>query len=182
MKNRLFVALNLPDHSLKSIVQLRDSLAEGYYVIWEKINKLHLTLKFIGDVDSELIEEISKSLQFIEEWNQVNLKFINFGFFNRNGKPSILWVGLKSKDSLTELVNEINLSLEKFNIPIEYKPFKPHITLLRIKRDIDIDFVNRFKNYTFKPIDFSADTITLYESILDKKGSKYFKIKNYKLK
>ena len=80
------------------------------------------------------------------------------------------------------MITEVNTRLEKLSIPIEQRKFNPHITLLRIKNDPGINFVNSFKNFTFKPILFTANTITLYKSILHPEGSEYIEIKNYKLK
>jgi 2'-5' RNA ligase len=80
------------------------------------------------------------------------------------------------------MVAELNEKLKSFNIPTEQRKFNPHITLLRIKNDPGINFVNNFKNFTFKPILFTANSITLYKSILYPEGSKYYEIKNYKLK
>jgi 2'-5' RNA ligase len=54
--------------------------------------------------------------------------------------------------------------------------------LLRIKKDPGINFVNSFKNFTFEPLNFTANTISLFRSELHPSGSKYFEIKNYKLK
>ena len=80
------------------------------------------------------------------------------------------------------MITELNERLTKFSIPIEKRKFNPHITLLRIKNELGINFVNNFKNFTFKPILFTANTVTLYKSILHPEGSKYSEIKNYKLK
>lgn len=182
MKNRLFIALDLPDDALRYLLEIRKNLAEGYFINWEADDKLHLTLKFIGDFDSELIQDLSMELSFLEGYSSINFQFNNFGFFYRDEKPSILWAGLEMDESLIEIVTQINNSLKKFATPVEYRKFKPHITLLRIKGNIDTGFVNKFKNFTFEPAKFSAETITLYKSILSKQGSKYFKIINYKLK
>jgi hypothetical protein len=54
--------------------------------------------------------------------------------------------------------------------------------LLRIKKEPEINFVNKFKKFTFEPIVFKSDLVTFYKSELHKTGSKYFEIKNYKLK
>jgi 2'-5' RNA ligase len=72
--------------------------------------------------------------------------------------------------------------LNKFSIPPEKRKINPHITLLRIKNDPGINFVKNFKNFTFKPILFTANSVTLYKSILHSEGSEYIEIKNYKLK
>lgn len=182
MKNRLFVSLNLPESITYKIIALRDSISADEKIKWEPKEKLHLTIKFIGDVDSELVSKISDELMFVEDYNSINCSFTKFGFFYRDNKPTILWAGLETDISLFGLIDVINVRLQKFSIVVDKNKFKPHVTLLRIKNDLGIDFVNNFKNFTFTPIDFSTNSISLYKSELHKDGSKYFEIKNYKLK
>jgi 2'-5' RNA ligase len=174
--------LNLPVSVATKIQAFRDTISVDENIKWEPIEKLHLTIKFIGDVDSEIINEISDELMFVENYNSINCSFTKFGFFYRDNRPIILWAGLEIDSSLFSLIDQINVRLQKFSIAVEKNKFKPHITLLRIKNDLGLDFVNSFKNFTFTPIDFSTNSISLYKSELHKDGSKYFEIKNYKLK
>lgn len=182
LKNRLFVSLNLPDNVIEQIVSLHEEISTDENINWEPKDKLHLTIKFIGNVSDEMKDHISKELTFIDQFSEIKCAFYNFGFFYRDNKPIILWAGLSTDDQLNKLITAVNEGLKKFSIPIEQRKFNPHITLLRIKNDPGINFVNTFKNFTFKPILFSANSITLYKSVLSPEGSKYFGIKNYKLK
>ena len=81
MKNRLFVSLNLPESITYKIIALRDSISADEKIKWEPKEKLHLTIKFIGDVDSELVSKISDELMFVEDYNSINCSFTKFGFF-----------------------------------------------------------------------------------------------------
>ena len=182
MKNRLFVSLNLPNNVVEHMIAIRDSFSNNINVKWEPKEKLHLTLKFIGEVSTETANEIANDLAFIENYSLIKCAFSKFGFFYRDGIPKILWVGLETDVFLKRLITELNEHLTKFSITIDDRMFNPHITLLRIKNDPGINFVNNFKNFTFKPILFTANSITLYKSILYPEGSKYYEIKNYKLK
>lgn len=180
--NRLFISLNLPDNVIKQIIGLRDKICLEKNIKWEPLEKLHLTIKFIGDVSNEMKDKISNELLFVNNYQTIKCSFSKFGFFYRDDKPFILWAGLNVDKTLFNLIAKLNTKLEKLSIPIEQRKFNPHITLLRIKNDSGINFVNNFKNFTFEPILFTANSITLYKSILQSKGSKYFEIKNYKLK
>ena len=100
---------------------------------WEPKEKLHLTLKFIGDVSDEMIDKISNELLFVNNYQSIKCSFSKFGFFYRDNKPKILWAGLDVDDSLFDMITEVNTRLEKLSIPIEKRKFNPHITLLRIK-------------------------------------------------
>ncbi len=178
---RLFVALNIPESVKVQLIDLRDSIAGSNYK-WEPKEKMHLTLKFIGDVQEEKLNPIVSELDFIKNYSVVKCAVNDFGFFYRDKKPSILWAGLEIDKSVSEIVNNLDSSLAELSIKKESRKFNPHLTLLRIKNDLGISFVNKFKNFTFEPIVFTANTISLYKSELYQSGSKYFEIKNYKLK
>lgn len=182
MKSRLFVSINLPGNVIERIVSLRDKICGNENIKWEPKDKLHLTIKFIGDVSNKMVEEIANELLFINQYSEIGCSFNKFGFFYRDDHPFILCAGLTVDEKLNDLITQINKSLEKFSIPIEQRIFNPHITLLRIKNDPGINFVNNFKNFTFDPILFKANSVTLYKSILLIEGSKYHEIKKYKLK
>jgi 2'-5' RNA ligase len=180
--NRLFISLNLPDNIIRQIIGLRDKICLEKNIKWEATEKLHLTIKFIGDVSDEMMDVISNELLFVNSYQSIKCSFNKFGFFYRDAKPFILWAGLIVDETLFNLIAELNIRLEKLSVPIEHRKFNPHITILRIKNDPGINFVNNFKNFTFEPILFTTNSITLYKSILHSEGSKYFEIKNYKLK
>lgn len=180
--NRLFISLDLPDNVIEQIIGLRDKICTEKNIRWEPKEKLHLTIKFIGDVSDEMMNKISNELLFVNNYQTIKCSFNKFGFFYRDDKPFILWAGLTVDETLFDLITEVNASLEKLSIAIEQRKFNPHITLLRIKNDHGINFVHNFKNFTFEPILFTANSISLYKSILHSAGSKYIKIKNYKLK
>lgn len=182
MKNRLFVSLNLPNPVVEQLITIRDSVSNNLNVKWEPKEKLHLTIKFIGDVSSMILDDIKEELSFIENYSSIKCAFIKFGFFYRDSIPKILWVGLETDVFLKRLITELNEHLTKFSIPIDNRKFNPHITLFRIKNDPGINFVNNFKNFTFEPILFTSNSVTLYKSILHPDGSIYSEIKNYKLK
>jgi 2'-5' RNA ligase len=182
LKNRLFISLNLPDSVVGKIISLRDTVAADENIKWEPIEKLHLTIKFIGDVSNELMDIISEELMFLINYTSLNCSVNKFGFFYRDKKPTILIASLSVDEKLDKIIAIINENLQKFNIPAERRKLNPHITLLRVKNDLGINFVNSFKKFTFKPILFNTNSITLYKSILHPEGSEYIKIKNYKLK
>jgi RNA 2',3'-cyclic 3'-phosphodiesterase len=182
MMIRLFAALKIPDEIKKKIFEIRNEILPdwGKYK-WEKEDKIHLTLKFIGEVGDKKVPAISNSLNLIEKYPKLNCRFSRFGFFFDRGIPKILWIGLSTDDSLYKLVNEINLELEKFSIPRDERKFNSHITLLRLKNKEPIELIKRFEEFSMPEINFIIDTAILIKSELLPQTSKYTKIKNYKL-
>lgn len=179
---RLFVALEIPTDAKNKLFEIRKTICDDDLNFrWEKSEKLHVTLKFIGDVEEELLTEIKDELEYLNSYPRLNSTIENFGFFFRNGIASILWASLKLDPCIKEIVEKLENSFEKYGIKKEKREFKPHLTLLRLKKDPGKNFINKFKEFNFEPIKFQSDKITLFKSELSKSGSKYFEIKTYHL-
>jgi 2'-5' RNA ligase len=181
---RLFVALAIPEEIKNKIFHLRKEFfpTENNFN-WEDENKIHLTLKFIGEVEEVIASKISNELSFLEKFSKINCCTDKFGFFFKHrDEPRILWLGLQLDDSIFTIVRQLNESLNKFNIPFEDKKFKSHLTLLRIKQKVSKEFIDKFTNAEFPKINFTANEITLIQSKLSSQGSTYHEIKKYILK
>jgi len=180
---RLFVALKIPVDVKNKLLQICNQLTQTPELLkWEKPEKIHLTLKFIGEVEEELVSSIAKEIAFVEEYNSFNFSVAKFGFFFRSGEPKILWAGLKTDESIYSLVEEMNKRLSIFSIPVEKRKFKPHLTMLRIKRNPGTEFINNFEKYSIDNMNFNAREITLIKSELYPTGARYTDIKKYNLK
>ncbi len=181
---RLFVALKIPNEIKKKIFELRNEiLPEWGKYKWEKEDKIHLTLKFIGEVDDNKVGQISQSLNFIENYFKFDCRLSRFGFFSKKGAAKILWVGFSADNVLFNLVEKINDILKPLSIPKEERKFKSHLTLLRIKNQDSYRFpVKVFEEFTIPEIKFTADEALLIKSELLPETSKYTVIKKYKLK
>lgn len=181
---RLFVALLIPQEIRDQITKLRKSIApDSQDLRWEDGSKIHLTLKFIGEVKENLVEQIKNELNFLESYPMLNCKADKFGFFfDAKKAPRILWIGLKVDSIINSIVDELNQRMTKYSIPAEKRKFKAHITLLRIKQNISEEFIKRFKNAEFPEINFTANEIALMQSKLSPQGSEYTEIKKYNLK
>jgi RNA 2',3'-cyclic 3'-phosphodiesterase len=179
---RLFVALHIPSEVRSRIFRLIEEIIPHYESFkWEKFDKIHLTLKFIGHVDENLLEEIKNKLSFIENYNKFHFKLKDFNFFFRNNNPQILWIGLGTSDPLKKLVKEIENALIPFSFPPEKREYKAHLTLLRIKNNPGKDFIDAFKNFKVPDIDFTSNEVILMQSVLKSSGSEYKELKVYKL-
>jgi 2'-5' RNA ligase len=181
--SRLFIALKIPDEIKDKILDVCYELSESSELFkWEKPEKIHLTLKFIGEVEEELVSSIAKEIAFIEEYNSFNFNVTNFGFFYRNGLPVILWSGLQTDESIQRLVEQLNERLSIFSIPVERRKFKPHLTMLRIKKNPGEKFILKFEEYSFDNWNFNSSEISFIKSELFPTGARYTDIKKYNLK
>jgi len=180
---RLFIALKIPEEIKDTIFGYCFDASEnvaGYK--WEAKEKIHLTLKFIGDVKDELLPRIIDEIEFIKNYSSFDCTISRFGFFFRDNDAKILWCNLETDDSIISLVDAINNRLQKFDMEIEKRKFKGHLTLLRIKDRVSEKFIKRFKEYSFDPIKFNANEIALIQSELKPSGSEYKVLKIYELK
>jgi len=179
LKYRIFFALNIPEKSKQELIQNRNNvIPNSNKYKWEPKDKLHLTLKFIGEVEDDLFNKVLGKEDLFKNFNSFECCINQFGFFYKNKEPRILWANIKS-DYLNKLAQNLDEKLSILSIQKEKRPFVPHLTLLRIKNKINEDFVKSFENYKFEEIKFIASEISLIESKLLPYGSVYTEIKKY---
>ena len=178
---RVFIALELPEHVKAEIFhgfeKLKENgIASGNFV--EKEN-LHLTLKFLGDVDEDKIVQVEKKLSQIK-FNPFNVEVGKIGFFPNENYIRVLWVELKSSE-IYDIYNKIENELNSIGFERE-KEFVSHITVARIKsvknRDI---FFNKVEKIRFKKLKFEIKDFSLIKSELMKSGPVYKTIKTFEL-
>jgi 2'-5' RNA ligase len=134
---RLFVALEIPsavrDNLAALINDLRaaDASSSKSKARWERPENLHVTLKFIGNVDPGKLDAIRAALADICSSRVVELRFRGLGFFPNEKRPRVLWAGIDASPNLRPLADEIDARLEKLGIPRETREFSPHLTLAR---------------------------------------------------
>ena len=183
MTNRLFIALEIPGHALDQIIGIRDSLyGEDNVVRWEGKEKLHVTLKFLGDVELSIIPAIESELAVIlEKMRSFKCNFNKYGIFYKDKEPKILWAGLKTVDSLKNIYESIEFTMEKLGFHREKRRFKPHITLLRIRGKENFSKLMKFPEFNIPELNFNAEIISIIKSELLRSGSVYSKIKSFKM-
>jgi 2'-5' RNA ligase len=179
---RTFLALIIPDHVKDYLFeQRRELIDDDINFRWEPKEKIHVTLKFIGEINEEILPDLISDLIFLESFNKIKCEINKFGFFFHNDIPRILWASLIVDPAINEIMRKLDDKLSLYGIKKEKRRFKPHLTLLRLKKDPGADFIGAFNRHKLGPVKFGVDRIVLYKSELYKSGSKYFEIKNYNL-
>jgi RNA 2',3'-cyclic 3'-phosphodiesterase len=183
MMIRTFIALEIPGKSLSELLAIRDeNLKTAGKIRWEHQDKLHLTLKFLGDTKSELVGQYSSVLEeIIHKYKSFELSFSEFGVFKKVNEPKILWAGLKNNENLIKLVNDIELKFEHFGFERERREFKLHITLLRFRGYEDAEKILSLLKVNLPEIKFISNTVNFYESKLLPSGSVYKSLKSFYL-
>lgn len=176
---RLFIAIPLPEPVRRRLSDLKQSI-EG--VRWQRQKQLHITLKFLGDTPEEHLNSLVDELQGID-YQTFTIIIKGFGSFPRGGDPRVLWAGISDPAKLTKLHARIEEKCIAMGYKAEARPFKPHITLGRIKsaskQDI-LSFINQHKQVVIPEI--AVTEFVLYESKLRPGGAVHKKMEHFPLK
>ncbi len=133
---RLFVAILLPEEVKKEIARrVRPLQVLPCRVKWVEEENYHLTLKFLGEVEEEAVQEISAALEALAPAHvPFSLSYGDWGVFPGRARPRVLWMGLKGDlPRLLALQAAVEDRLAALGYPREEKEFHPHITLGRVK-------------------------------------------------
>jgi RNA 2',3'-cyclic 3'-phosphodiesterase len=180
---RAFVAFPLPEAIMIRISDVQERLKPYRLPVhWVKPENVHLTLKFLGEISTDTINDIGEVLEdTVREYAPLMFFIKGLGVFPNIKKPRVLWIGISGDiQPLAEIQANLETKLEKKGIAKESRPFKSHLTLGRIKRDIHpenlFDILRSFSDFTSEP--FEAKELVLYKSKLNPSGASYTKLKN----
>lgn len=174
---RLFVALALPDAVTDGLILLQGGIPGAR---WMTREQLHLTLRFIGEVDGRDGQAIDDALASIRS-PRFTLELKGVGEFG--GKtPRALWAGVRDEAAVSHLQRKIESAVQRVGIGPEERKFSPHVTLARLKgapRDRIITFLSSHALYASGP--FEVNAFILYSSVTTPNGSIYRPERSYRL-
>jgi len=169
---RLFIAIEIPEDVKEYISELQKQIDTANNKI-SLVNKdnIHLTLKFLGEVQTNDIETIKESLNKVKVKSfSVNLNDI--GVFPNENYIRVIWVGLKPEETILELQKNIDGSLK--NLFKKEKDFKTHLTLARVKFiNNKEDFIGQLKNIKVENKRIDISNFKLVKSTLTPEGPVY---------
>lgn len=175
---RLFTALDLPDDAKERITKLQEP---GLEVSWISPETMHLTLRFIGDADRDVMKRLSGRFSNIGH-PAFALQVKGVGYFPARGKPKVIWAGVGENSKLMRLQEKIEQACRMAGLDPEERTFTPHITLGRVKgasRKEVLTFINRNKKLRIDDI-FLREFI-LYESRLHTDGAIHSPLERFPL-
>ncbi len=165
---RLFIAIPLPQQIKFALHGMGRSIQGGRPVSLEQI---HLTMRFVGEVESSLLKDIEECLDLVET-EPFAIQIRGVGHFPPRGKPRVLWAGVEPCDELALLKRRIDGALAKCGVPPDNRKFSPHVTLARLNTT-SIGRVTEFlAGNSFLEFDeFTLNSFHLYSSTLSPKGA-----------
>jgi RNA 2',3'-cyclic 3'-phosphodiesterase len=175
---RLFVALALPDGVVARINLMCSGIPGAR---WVEPANMHITLRFIGEVDEPAAEEINYHLSRID-MPAFGLELKGLGTFGQGHKARALWVGVSPTPALLHLQGKVESAIVRAGQPPEGRKFTPHISLARFNR-ADPNRLQSFieGNSLFRAGPWTVDRFTLFESKMGKGGSVYTPLADYDL-
>ena len=178
---RTFIALELP----ASITKLLDTVQQDLKSLrrrakWVRAENIHLTLKFLGDVDPDNVGEIRSAMSAAAEgFAPFTLTAAKVGVFPGIRRPRVIWVGLGGQvPLLVDLRDKLADNLAAVGFPKEKRPFKGHLTLGRIRETVNPDTIRQIieKYSDLRSEEFSVDSLVLFKSDLKPSGAVYTRL------
>jgi 2'-5' RNA ligase len=173
---RLFIAVPLPPVAQAAASRLLGELATlDWPVRWVQAEGIHLTLKFFGEVTSDRIEPIEEVLQFATEgMRPIEMAMLSGGAFPSRKHPRVLRLELQAGGDLELLQDRLEHGAERIGFPPEGRPFRPHVTLGRVREGhrLPPGAIARLESLPPGPA-FLADRVVLFESRLLPPGPAY---------
>ena len=196
---RLFIAVPLPEDVRQLVAEtIADLRQDDWPVRWTDADNAHLTLHFLGDTPPENAELLRLALEEpISQHEAFDLRTADLGVFPAMKRPRVLWLGLWGPAHRLETIrNDIGTVLESFDVELDDKPFRPHLTLGRVRdtrnvriRDLPVAIRTRFEELAAsgtvtnkKPLAFPVREIHLVRSLLSHEGASYEVLARYPLK
>ena len=175
--HRLFVAIRPPEPIRDLLI---DAMDESPDFRWQDDEQLHVTLRFIGEVDRPVANDLADALSRIRA-HHFQLKVAGVGRFEQRSAGA-LWAAVEPKAPVAALAAKVGRVCQENGLEPERRAFHPHITLARWKgrrtREVH-DFLERLRDLTSDPFDVTE--FVLFESRLSRHGAHYEEVASYAL-
>ncbi len=187
---RAFIAINLPQTMRARLAQLERELELAFVggaTRWVRPDKIHLTLKFLGDVPEESLSDLEAALRRAGESSApLELRADGLGCFPHSRKPRVLWVGiLGDLDRLDELHARVEEQTRKWSARDAARPFQPHLTIARMKairladrRGLE-EVITAYARANLGG--WRVDRVDLMQSVLSPQGAEYERLAAFAL-
>ena len=183
---RLFLALPLTDDAKTELEAAQAALSSSLPgAKWVLPDGMHLTLKFLGQVKYELIEEgiVEAAKKAVKKLKIYKFSLNGLGAFPPDRRPRVVWAGVADRGESERLAGLLDEALSPLGFPTEGREFTPHITLARLKTPKILDnpeILNQLGK-AVRRLEMPAEAVILYESVLSREGAKYFELAEFPL-
>jgi len=183
---RSFIAVDTAPEVKAAIVEVEERLrATNAEVRWESIEKFHITLKFLGNVEEAKLHSLESRLEeVLSPFSAFNITYQGLGCFPNQHHPRVVWIGAENEDGTLRRIQEaIEGVSESLGFQREERQFHPHITIGRVKGSRNLKaLVPELRNTTFTPHSSLIKEVLLMKSDLKPSGSVYTVLRTIHLK
>ena len=176
---RVFCAVELPDvvrtRLADHVLRLRKEVPEAA-ASWSRVENIHLTLKFFGNVEVKRIEKISEAAErVVKQFSTVQISVGGTGVFPRPSRPQVLWIGVSDPSGqLTALQTSFENECAVEGFEKEDRAYRPHLTIARLRKPEGArDLADTHLQMQFDPIEVRLKELVVFRSELSSKGSRY---------
>jgi 2'-5' RNA ligase len=167
---RLFVGIALPEPVVQHLSIVQGGIPGAR---WESADKMHLTLRFIGEVDGGMQRRIGDALRTVRG-RPFSSSLAGLGHFPPRGHPRSIWVGVDDPTPLHELHDRIDRALTRLGLDPDRRKFTPHVTLARLKNAPTSKVAAFIAHHALmRPPPFEVESFAMFSSVLGPAGSKY---------
>lgn len=174
---RLFVALVPPPAVRAALLDAMEGLAGAR---WQADEQLHLTLRFVGEVDRRTAAELDGQLARLRH-PALAVRLEGAGLFETRGRPHTLWIGAGPPAALEALHHKVDQACALAGLPRETRAFRPHVTLARLGREAGPPGAAMARIGRLGALAFEARELVLFESLLGREGAHYRALAAYPL-
>ncbi|HJU53348.1 MAG TPA: RNA 2',3'-cyclic phosphodiesterase [Pyrinomonadaceae bacterium] len=184
---RVFCAVELPTEARERAAEHAARLRERFSEVrasWPRAENLHLTLKFLGEIEEGRVEALSKAAERAARLSRpFKLSIEGAGAFPRRGVPRVLWLGVTDSSSgLARLQNHLEDECEREGFEREERSFHPHLTLARLRAQQGARALAQSHQETgFGSIEFPVTELVVMRSELGPGGSRYTTLSRHEL-
>ena len=184
---RVFYAIELPslvrDNISEHITRLREAMPDSP-ASWSRAENIHLTLKFVGEIPSGQVNDLSQAAeQAVSGFSSFEIGIGNTGSFPKHGAPRVLWVGIEDySGKLALLQTKLDDECLRLGFEKEARPFNPHLTIARLRKPRGARALAlAHKKMGFASTEVSVTQLAVIRSELSSEGSKYTVISRHAL-
>ena len=176
--HRLFVAIRPPEEVRDLLI---DAMDDSPALRWVGDEQLHLTLRFVGEVERPVANDIAAALQDVRS-PAFELRVSGVGKFERRSGGA-LWAGVEPREPVVALAAKVERAVQQVGLEPEHRAFSPHITLARWNRR-NAEAVDAFlhRNSNLRSNAFPVDRFILFESHLSRHGAHYEEVAAFSLR
>jgi RNA 2',3'-cyclic 3'-phosphodiesterase len=179
---RLFVAFDLTPEVRERIAKFLATLRDAHPgARWVRAENLHLTLKFIGEVDESRVSDFRAALSGTRSPERVQMDFRDTGFFPNEKRPHVFWIGINASSNVSGLAAQIDERFAALGVERETREFRPHLTLARFDDARGLEALHgaiaKFGDTEFGTV--RTNQFHLYQSQTASGGARYTRLASF---